>query len=102
QFLVRLAGAALQIIQGLVRKDFPPLTLRHVVERLPFFPRAQCFGFILRRRGAGRSLVIRADGATGEEKHKNEGHEGCSAIPKGLCPPARGCEERATLGSRLP
>src|SRR5437016_4097481 len=23
-----------------------------------------------------------------------------SAIPKGLCPPAQGCEERATLGTR--
>jgi hypothetical protein len=27
------------------------------------------------------------------------GGSGCS-IPKGLCPPAQGCEERATLGHR--
>src|SRR2546427_9010278 len=28
----------------------------------------------------------------------NAGNTGDSAIPKGLCPPAQGCEERATLG----
>lgn len=32
---------------------------------------------------------------------RNAGSTGLTAIPKGLWPPAQGCEERATLGGRL-
>ena len=51
-----------------------------------------------RRRGANRVSDSGADNPKGDAPARVGGSRG--SIPKGLCPPAQGCEERATLGHR--
>src|SRR5262249_31360823 len=90
EFLVGRTGATLQIIERFVSEDFPPSPFRQVIERPPFFPGAEIFGFVVRRYGALRPHVIRADGTaaypdggqqsneTGEGFHRSHGWAGAA------------------------